>query len=88
VKLPWRKVEGQTRGVGFDGFGEGAFSFFEKVAARPSWDYVASLRLEWERDVHVPMEELLDTLGDEFGATSTPITSIATRTYGLTRSEC
>src|SRR5690348_1766732 len=65
--LPWRTVEGQTRGMGFDGFGEGTFSFFERVAARPSWDYVASLRPEWEREVHVPMEQLLDTLGDVFG---------------------
>jgi len=61
------RLGGPTHAVAFDGFGDGAFSFFEKVAARPSWDYVVSLRPEWEHEVHLPMEQLRDRLGDEFG---------------------
>jgi len=50
-----------------DGFGDGALSFFEEVARRPSWDYVLSLRPVWEHNVHLPMEQLFDELGSEFG---------------------
>lgn len=51
----------------FGGFGAGAFAYFEQVQAQPTWGAVQSLRGDWDRYVHAPMEALLDRLGEEFG---------------------
>lgn len=54
--------------MSFGGFGEETFRFFEQVEQQPSWDYVSSLRPEWESHVHLPMEQLLEALRPEFGS--------------------
>lgn len=51
----------------FGGFGPRAFAYFEKAQAAPSWEAIQSLREDWDRYVHAPMEALLDELGEEFG---------------------
>jgi uncharacterized protein (DUF2461 family) len=51
----------------FTGFCDQAFSFYEQVAANPTWDFVWSRQQDWEDYVHVPMEALLEGLGAEFG---------------------
>jgi uncharacterized protein (DUF2461 family) len=53
--------------VNFGGFGTGAFAYFERVEAQPSWAAVQLLREDWDQHVHAPMEALLDQLGAEFG---------------------
>jgi len=53
--------------MGFDGFDDRAFAFFEQVQAQPSWAFVQSRREDWQVYVHTPMEALLDLLGAEFG---------------------
>jgi uncharacterized protein (DUF2461 family) len=52
------------------GFTPEAFLFFEAVAPDVSWTAVQQRREEWERAVHIPMEDLLDALASEFGETS------------------
>ena len=52
------------------GFTDEAFRFFEAVAPDLSWAAVQERRAEWERAVHLPMEDLLDALASEFGETS------------------
>jgi uncharacterized protein (DUF2461 family) len=51
----------------FGGFGAGAFAYFERAQAAPTWAAIQALRGDWDRHVHAPMEALLDQLGEEFG---------------------
>ncbi|MFC4906180.1 DUF2461 domain-containing protein [Actinomadura gamaensis] len=55
--------------MGFEGFGEEAFAFYEGLLADNSRDYWTANKERYERHVRRPMLALLDELEPEFGDT-------------------
>jgi uncharacterized protein (TIGR02453 family) len=53
--------------VHFEGFGTGAVRFYEELGANNTRDWWHANKAWYERDVRVPLERLLQDLGDEFG---------------------
>ncbi len=51
----------------FDGFGTGAVSFYEELAAKNTRDWFQANRSRYDDDVRGPLEHLLADLAEEFG---------------------
>lgn len=66
---PWLFGRGGSYSLGmrFQGFGEGAITFFEQLAANNTRTWWQANRRWYEDDVRAPLEYLLDDLSAEFG---------------------
>jgi uncharacterized protein (TIGR02453 family) len=61
----------------FTGFGRGALTFFESLAANQDREWFAANKTTYEREVKAPMEALVEALALAFAAHDIPLTGSA-----------